>query len=160
MAADAREASTVITGLKEYVGELTQENLIATLSAIQDLFTVYAANGVPGSAELRVKYDKPPIETAKSILAHASLISNVATASPVQQLIAYSSNPLNALSVFLQEFEAITEKAVEEEAKANKDISKAGGIVGNDEVTQAALASLQTLYTQIENMEVYTNAVN
>jgi hypothetical protein len=75
-------------------------------------------------------------------------------------LIAYSSNPLNALSVFLQEFKAISEKAAEEEAKANKDISKAGGIVGNDVVTQAALASLQALYTQIENMEVYTNAVN
>lgn len=160
MVADAREASTVITGLEEYVGDLTQENLVSTLSAIQDLFTVYAANSVPGSAELRVKYDKPPIETAKTILGHVSLINNVATASPVQQLIAYSSNPLNALSVFLQEFKAISEKAAEEEAKANKDISKAGGIVGNDVVTQAALASLQALYTQIENMEVYTNAVN
>jgi hypothetical protein len=160
MAADAREASTVITGLEEYVGDLTQENLVSTLSAIQDLFAVYAANSVPGSAELRVKYDKPPIETAKTILGHVSLINNVATASPVQQLIAYSSNPLNALSVFLQEFKAISDKAAEEEAKANKDISKAGGIVGNDVVTQAALASLQALYTQIENMEVYTNAVN
>lgn len=160
MAADAREASTVITGLEDYVGDLTPENLVSTLSAIQDLFAVYAANSVPGSAELRVKYDKPPIETAKTILGHVSLINTVATASPVEQLIAYSSNPLNALSVFLEEFKAISEKAAEEEAKANKDISKAGGIVGNDVVTQAALASLQALYTQIENMEVYTNAVN
>lgn len=76
MAADAREASTVITGLEEYVGDLTQENLVATLSAIQELFAVYAANAVPGSAELRVKYDKPPIETAKTILGHVSLCSN------------------------------------------------------------------------------------
>lgn len=160
MAADAKEASTVIKGLEEYVGELTQDNLVATLSAIQDLFAVYAANGVMGSAELRVKYDKPPIETAKTILDNVSLISNVATAPPVKQLIAYSGNPLNALSVFLDEFKSIAEKAELEESKANKDISKAGGFAGNDAVTQAALASLQALYTQIENMEVYTNAVN
>lgn len=160
MAADAREAETVINGLKEYVGELTQENLVATLSAIQNLFAVYGANGVVGSGDLRVKYDKPPIETAKEILDQASLITSVATASAVKQLTAYSSNPLNALSITLDDFKAIEEKAKQEEAKANKDISKAGGFVGNDDVTKAALESLQTLYTQIENMEVNTNAVN
>lgn len=160
MAADAREAETVINGLKEYVGDLTQENLVATLSAIQNLFAVYGANGVVGSGDLRVKYDKPPIEIAKVILDQTSLITSVATASAVKQLTAYSSNPLNALSITLDDFKAIEEKAKQEEAKANKDISKAGGFVGNDAVTKAALESLQTLYTQIENMEVNTNAVN
>lgn len=160
MAADTKDASSVIEGLEEYVGELTQENLVVTLSAIQELFAVYAANGVMGSADLRVKYDKPPVETAKTILDHASLITGVASASPVKQLSAYSSNPLNALHVFLEDFKNIAEKAEEEESKANKDISKAGGFSGSDALTEAALSSLEALYTQIENMEVYANAVN
>lgn len=160
MAADAKEASAVIKGLEEYVGELTQENLITALSAIQELFAVFAANGVMGSADLRVKYDKPPIETAKMILNYTSLINHAASASPVEQLTAYSSNPLNALHVFLEDFKTIAEKANQEETKANKDISKAGGFIGSDALTQAALDALDTLYTQIENMEVFTYAVN
>ena len=59
MAAETQEAANVIGKLKGYVGELTQENLIASLSAIQDLFAVFAANGIIGCADLRVKYDKP-----------------------------------------------------------------------------------------------------
>lgn len=160
MDADAKEADAVINGIEAYVGELTQENLVTTLSAIQELFAVFAANGVMGSTELRVKYDKPPIETAKAIIAYASLINGVASASPVEQLTAYSSNPLHALHVFLDDFKLISEKAEQEEAKANKDISKAGGFVGSDVLTEAALSSLDALYTQIENMEVYMNAVN
>lgn len=160
MAAEASAANAIIAGLEGYVGELTQENLVATLSAIQDLFAVYGANGVVGSGDLRAKYDKPPLETAKAILNQTSLITSVATATAVKQLIAYTSNPLNALSVTLNDFKNIEEKAIQEEAKAKKDISKAGGFVGNDAVTAAALESLQALYTQIENMEVNANVVN
>lgn len=160
MAADTVAAGAVIQNLEAYVGELTQENLVTTLSAIQELFAVFGANGVMGSAELRVKYDKPPIETAKVILGHTSLISEAVSASPVRQLTAYSSNPLNALCMFLEDFKVIAEKAEEEETKANKDISKAGGFSGSNALTEAALASLDALYTQLENMEVYVNAVN
>lgn len=83
MAADTREAATVVGKLQDYIGELTQENLIASLSAIQDLFAVFAANGIIGSAELRVKYDKPPIDTAKDVINRVKLIADAASVSAV-----------------------------------------------------------------------------
>ena len=107
MAADAQEAATVVGKLEGYIGKLTQENLIAAFSAIQSLFAVFAANGIIGSAELRVKYDKPPIDTAKDILAYVKLINDAAGASAVKQLTVYAANPLNALYVILRDIQAI-----------------------------------------------------
>lgn len=160
MAADAQEAATVVGKLEGYIGKLTQENLIAAFSAIQSLFAVFAANGIIGSAELRVKYDKPPIDTAKSILAYVKLINDAAGASAVKQLTVYAANPLNALYVILRDIQAIAQKAEQEEAKAQKDIVNAGGFAGTDALSEAALASMDALCTQLENMEVYENVAN
>ena len=160
MAADTQEAATVVGKLEGYIGELTQENLIAALSAIQNLFAVFAANGIIGSAELRVKYDKPPIDTAKDIMAHVKLINDAANASAVKQLTAYAGNPLNALYIYLRDIQDIAQKAEREEANAKKDIAKTGGFAGADALSEAALASMDALCTQLENMEVYENAVN
>ena len=160
MAADAQEAATVVGKLEGYIGKLTQENLIAAFSAIQSLFAVFAANGIIGSAELRVKYDKPPIDTAKDILAYVKLINDAAGASAVKQLTVYAANPLNALYVILRDIQAIAQKAEQEEAKAQKDIVNAGGFAGTDALSEAALASMDALCTQLENMEVYENVAN
>ena len=160
MAADAQEAAAVVGKLEGYIGKLTQENLIAAFSAIQSLFAVFAANGIIGSAELQVKYDKPPIDTAKGILAYVKLINDAADAPAVKQLTVYAANPLNALYVILRDIQTIAQKAEQEEAKAQKDIGNAGGFVGTDALSEAALASMDALCTQLENMEVYENVAN
>lgn len=160
MVADTREAAIVVGKLQDYIGELTQENLIASLSAIQDLFAVFAANGIIGSAELRVKYDKPPIDTAKDVIKRVKLMADAASVSAVEQLTAYSSNPLNVLCDFLRDIQVIALKATQEEAKARKDIENTGGLTDTEALSEAALASLTALYSQLENMEVYENAVN
>ena len=121
---------------------------------------VFAANGIIGSAELRVKYDKPPIDTAKDILAYVKLINDAAGASAVKQLTVYAANPLNAIYVILRDIQAIAQKAEQEEAKAQKDIVNAGGFAGTDALSEAALASMDALCTQLENMEVYENVAN
>ena len=160
MAADTEEAATVVGKLEGYIGDLTQENLIAAFSGIQNLFAVFAANGIIGSAELRVKYDKPPIDTANDILAHVKLINDASTASAVKQLAAYASNPLNVLYVYLRDIRDIAQKAEREEANAKKDIAMTGGFADTDALSASALASMDVLYTQLENMEVYENAAN
>lgn len=160
MAADTQDATGVVKQLEGYVGELTQQNLLTTLSAIQEMFSVFGSNGVIGSTDLKVKYEKAPIDTATAILSYVAMIKDAAEKSPVVQLSAYSSNPLNALHEFLADFKTIEEKAQEEEAKANKEIAKAGGFAGSEALTEGARAALDALYTQIEQMEVYTNAAN
>lgn len=160
MAADTEEAATVVGKLEGYIGDLTQENLIAAFSGIQNLFAVFAANGIIGSAELRVKYDKPPIDTANDILAHVKLINDASIASAVKQIAAYASNPLNVLYVYLRDIRDIAQKAEREEANAKKDIAMTGGFADTDALSASALASMDALYTQLENMEVYENAAN
>lgn len=160
MAAETKEAAEVIGKLENYVGELTQDNLINALSAIQDLFAEYAANGIMGSSELRIKYEKPPIETAKAIMNYAKLINDVSSASEVKQLTAYSSNPLNALYNFLRDIQTIAQKAEQEEAMAQKDIVTTGYFTGEEELAEAALATMKELCDQLEHMEVYENDVN
>lgn len=134
--------------------------MIAALSAIQNLFAVFAANGIIGSAELRVKYDKPPIDTAKDIMEHVKLINDVADSPAIKQLTAYAGNPLNALYVYLRDIQDIAQKAEREEANAKKDIARTGAFSSADALSESASASMDALCTQLENMEVYENAVN
>ena len=85
MDADTQEAAKVVGKLKDYIGEVTQNNLIGSLAAIQDLFSVFSANGIIGSTELRVKYERPPIETAKTVMGHIKLIKDAASVQAVKQ---------------------------------------------------------------------------
>lgn len=160
MAADTQEAAKVVGKLEDYIGELTQKNLIDSLAAIQDLFSVFSANGVIGSTDLRVKYEKPPIETAKSVMDHVKLINDASSAPAVKQLTAYSGNSLHALYDFLRDIQTIAQKADQERAKAQKEIANTSGFVGVDALSKAALASMKALYTQLESMEVYEDAIN
>lgn len=131
-----------------------------SLSAVQDLFSVFSSNGIIGSTELRVKYEKPPIETAKKILDNAKMIGDVASASPIRQLSVYAFNPLNVLYNFLRDIQAIAQKADQEGAKAQNDKVNTGELAGTESLSEAALASLGEIYTQLESMEVYENAVD
>lgn len=160
MAADTQEAAQVVDNLENYVGELTQNNLIDALAAIQDLFSVFSANGIMGSTELRVKYEKPPIDTAKTVMAHVKLINDAASASAINQLTAYSDNSLNVLYGFLRDLQTIAQKADQEGDKSQKDMGATGGFAVTEALSEAALASMEKLYAQLENMEVYENAVN
>ena len=160
VAADTKEATKVLNNLENYIGKLTKENLIMSLSAVQDLFSVFSSNGIIGSTELRVKYEKPPIETAKKILDNAKMIGDVASASPIRQLSVYAFNPLNVLYNFLRDIQAIAQKADQEGAKAQNDKVNTGELAGTESLSEAALASLGEIYTQLESMEVYENAVD
>lgn len=160
MKADTEQVSLVMKKLNEYVGELNQNNLIATLAAIQDLFTVFAANSVMGSNDLRTKYEKAPIDTAKEILKHIKILTDASSSSSVMQLTAYSGNSLHNLADFLRDLQAIAQKAEQEEAKANKDIEKTGGFTGLEQLSEAARVSMENLCTQLEGMEVYNVVAN
>lgn len=160
MAAETKETSEVIGKLEGYIGELTQENLVGSLAAIQDLFSVFSANGIIGSTELRIKYEKPPIEKAKDVMDHLKLVKDSAMVSAVKQLTAYSSNSLNVLYEFLRDIQKISQKAEQEEAKAKNDIMKNSSLVGTETLSETALVSMKALYAQIEKMEVYENVVD
>jgi len=160
MDADTQEAAKVVGKLKDYIGELTQNNLIGSLAAIQELFSVFSANGIIGSTELRVKYERPPIETAKTVMGHIKLIKDAASVQAVRQLTAYSGNSLHVLYDFLRDIQTIAQKADQEGAKAQKDIAATGGFAGTEALSEAALSSMEELYAQLENMEVYENAAN
>lgn len=59
-----------------------------------------------------------------------------------------------------RDIQAIAQKADQEGAKAQKDIAATGGFAGAEALSEAALSSMEALYAQLENMEVYENAVN
>jgi len=160
MAAETQEAAKVVGKLEDYIGELTQKNLMDSLAAIQDLFSVFSANGIIGSTDLRVKYEKPPIETAKAVMGHIKLINDAASAPAVKQLTAYSGNSLHALYDFLRDIQMIAQKADQEGAKARKDIAATVSFADTEALSEAALASMEALYTQLEKMEVWENAAD
>ena len=160
MAAETEEAAKVMVKLEDYIGELTQKNLIDALSAIQDLFSVFSSNGIIGSTELRVKYEKPPIETAGAVMEHVGRIQAAASVSAVKQLTAYAGNSLHVLYAFLRDMQTIAQRADQEGAKARKDTAASGVFTDTEALSKAALTSLDALYTQLEKMEVYEDAAD
>ena len=93
-------------------------------------------------------------------MGHIKLINDAASAQAVKQLTAYSGNSLHVLYDFLRDIQAIAQKADQEGVKAQKDIAATGGFAGTEALSEAALSSMEALYAQLENMEVYENAVN
>lgn len=160
MVAEAQEAANVIRKLEEYVGELTQEDLVETFSSVQSLFEAFSNNGITYNSELRAKYQNPPIDMARRIAAHVKMIDDAALSSSVKQLTAFSGNSLYALDAFLRDLQAIALKAEHEEINAKRDIVITKGFSGTDSLSEEMLASMDALCTRLENMEVYANATH
>lgn len=150
----------MITKLKGYFGELTKDNLTSSLSAVQNLFSVFSANGIIGSSELRSKFEKAPIENATEVMKIVGVLTDNGLDASIKQLTAFSGNALHALSDFLRDIQQIAHLAEQEEEKAKKELAKIGTFTGMEEITELARASMDELCTQLENMEVYDNAAN
>lgn len=161
VAAESERAKQVISKIKEYVGDISEENLVETLSAIQTLFSVFAANGIIGSNEIRTKYEAAPIDTAKKIVKCIEALNKAETQqSDAKKLAAYSGNALHILAGYMRDFQAIARIAEKEEATAKTELAKIGGIDGIDDLSSAALVTMQKLYEFVEGMEVVTNATD
>ena len=160
MDAEKAQSEIVITKLKGYFGELTKDNLTSSLSAVQNLFSVFSANGIIGSSELRSKFEKAPIENATEVMKIVGVLTDNGLDASIKQLTAFSGNALHALSDFLRDIQQIAHLAEQEEEKAKKELAKIGTFTGMEEITELARASMDELCTQLENMEVYDNVAN
>ena len=58
MAAEITQVDEVLKKVEGYVGKVDKDNLVSTLSSIQELFSVFAQNGILGANDLRTKYPK------------------------------------------------------------------------------------------------------
>lgn len=152
--AETDTAARVIYKLEEYLGTLNEENLLQALNAIQNLFSVFSANGIIGSNDIRNRYEASPIDTTKTILRLLSIFEKAKGLPAANQLSTYSGNALHKLSNFLRDLQTIAQLAEKEEATANKDLSKIGGIDGINDLSAAALDSMKKLYDYVEAMEV------
>lgn len=153
--AESEKAKQVISKIEEYVGVITEENLLHTLNSIQTLFSVFAANGIIGSNEIRTKYEAAPIDTAKRIMKCIDALKKAERQeSDARKLAAYSGNALHILADFLRDFQSIAFIAEKEEANAQKELSKIGCIDGIDELSSVALETMKNLYEFVEAMEV------
>ena len=95
-----------------------------------------------------------PIDTTKTILRLLSIFEKAKGLPAANQLSTYSGNALRKLSNFLRDLQTIAQLAEKEEATANKDLSKIGGIDGINDLSAAALDSMKKLYDYVEAMEV------
>ena len=153
--AEQEKSKEVTSKIEEYVGSINEENLLQTLNSIQTLFSVFAANGIIGSNDIRTKYEAAPIDTAKRILKCIEVLEKAdKQESNARKLAAYSGNALHILADYLRDFQSIARMAEKEEATAKKELAKIGGIDGIDELSEAALETMKNLYEFVEAMEV------
>lgn len=160
MAAETAAVAAVIDGLEGYIGELTKENLLTALAAIQELFRVFAMNGILGSNDLKTKYEKAPVKIAELVCAHVSKLREATNLPAVQRLAVYASNSLHSLYEVLRDMRAIAERAEKEATRANSEVAKLGDFSASDGRAQAAIDALDKLCTQLEGLEVVENATN
>lgn len=136
------------------IGPLDQDNLVDVLASIQDLFSEFAASKIHVSETLRIQYEHPPIETAKSVLAICNHLSAADGASFIEQLRAYSSEDLIRLKGFLGDMQEIERIALDEEKKATKELKSMTAGTNLDEISEHALNALDELAGMLEVEEV------
>lgn len=158
--AENAQISQVMEKLNDYIGELTQDNLITALASIQKLFSVFAANGILGSNDLKTKYETEPIITAKDLQKHIRILLEATPLSLVIQLNIYSGNSLNVVSEFLRDIQSIAQKAEQEESKAKNSMGKIGVPSNLEQVSEDARKTMDALYKQLEAMEVYSDVTD
>ena len=160
MAAEITQVDEVLKKVEGYVGKVDKDNLVSTLSSIQDLFAVFAQNGIMGANDLRTKYEKAPVEVATEILEHTEKLVSAKNAPAVKQLKIYSDNSLNKVSDFLRDLQVIAQKAETEGTKATNAIANISGVSNMAELSDAAKDSMKELHGLLKNAEVYDDATN
>ena len=158
--AETSKVVEVKSDLQDQLGEISENNITETVSAIQKMFSIFAANSIFGSSALQARFDGPPIEIAKDILKHVSSLSIDDNSSPVVKLTTYADNSLHRLADFARDLQSVAKKAEEEEAKANKDIARIGRFSGLEDLADNARSSMGELYNRLEKMEVYDSAAD
>ena len=136
------------------IGPLDKDNLIDTLSSVQDLFAELAVSKIHVKEALRVQYEQPPIDTATSILAICDRLSSADGAPFIDRLKIYSSEDLIELNRFLVDIQEIDRIALDEEQKATKELRNMTAGTNLDDISQQALRALDELVTMFEGEEV------
>ena len=152
--AEQKQAEDKLEGLKEYIGELTKENLVITMNGILELLTTFGNNGIWSLQGQKQRYEKTPIELAEEIMTGVGSII-AARGKPVTQVLElYSENALASLSDWLKSFIEIDRVAVLETRKAEKELQRIGVNSYSNELIEAAQTEMKNLCDILENMEV------
>lgn len=156
--AETEKTKQVFSELREYVGEINEENLQSALLAIQDLFATFAVNGIIGNNDIRTKYEATPLDTTREILKCAKVVQEAANApSYTEKLAGFSPNGLQILAGYVRDFRKIAQAAEAEEEKAQNALSRIGGREMSEKIrnqTEVAREAMINLYSFIETMEV------
>lgn len=145
-------------GLLSLVGCLDESSLLDALSGIGEMFTEFSASKIRVPEALRLKYDHPPIETAKKIMVIHSRLSAAEGASFIEQLRAYASNDLIELNAFLKDLIEIDRIAQEEQKRADNELKSMTAGSNLDEISELAFTALSELAAMLESMEVQDDA--
>lgn len=145
-------------GLLSLVGCLDESSLLDALSGIGEMFTEFSASKIRVPEALRLKYDHPPIETAKKIMSIHSRLSAAEGASFIEQLRVYASNDLIELNAFLKDLIEIDRIAQEEQKRADSELKSMTAGTNLDEISELAFNALSELAAMLESMEVKDDA--
>ena len=154
VAAEQKYVASTKEKLVEQVGELTKDNLLNLLSAIQGLFATFNQNGVLGYNELRLRYDTPPIEKSENILKILTKLDTVDTTAPIACLVIYARNETKRLADFLRDLQEIERLAQQEQRNAEQEMRSLTGDIQTDAITDNAIEVLKALCVRLETMEV------
>ena len=153
--AEERRVYELQTHLSAVIGELSEAQFVDTINAVQELFSVFLHNQIPGYQNLRAKYERAnPSETAQRMMNTLSVLDGATGKSAIQKLQAYSGNASKELHDFLQDMEEIEKAAETERVRAENGLNQTGQDPQLNALSTAAKEALAGLFDRLESMEV------
>ena len=153
--AEERRVYELQTRLSAVIGELSEAQFVDTINAVQELFSVFFHNQIPGYQNLRAKYERAnPSETARRMMNTLSVLDGATGKSAIQKLQAYSGNASKELHDFLQDMEEIEKAAETERVRAENGLNQTGQDPQLNALSTAAKEALAGLFDRLESMEV------
>lgn len=153
VAAEKQHAAEVCQELRNYVGELNEQNLVGTYNAVQKLYTALAGS-ISYTISQRDKFSGSPIEKAQQILQAVQTLHLTEDMGEVRQLAVLAGPALSTLETFRNDLCEVERLADTERQKAERDRKQCMEDADVTDLAQAAVQALEKLCDALDEWEV------
>lgn len=153
VAAEKQHAAEVCQELRNYVGELNEQNLVGTYNAVRQLYDSLAGS-ISYTISQRDKFSGSPIEKAQQILQAVQTLHLMEDMGEVRQLAVLAGPALPTLETFRNDLCEVERLADTERQKAERDRKQCTEDADVTDLAQAAVQALGKLCDALDEWEV------
>ena len=158
-AEEDRIGLSVISRLKDHLGEITQDHIAQLITSVSLMFNAFSSNNRAVPGQLLHAFNTDAIYMAKQVVGEVATLQNaIAEKDPVAKLALYADDPIANLQKFVDNLDEIDRLATNTTASVKKDIASLSGGKDVSQIRSRGISTLKHAMDEIQRLEVANNA--